>query len=102
MTFDLGSRSQIFAPNESPYIISYNSTMEKSLSITVLRYLTIKLHMTFELCSRSNDVAPNVSPYIISYISTIQVKYLCFIVFEIFDNKAYMTFDLVKVRMSCH
>ena len=36
MTFDFGSRSKVMVPNESPYMVSYMSTIEmKSLSLAV-------------------------------------------------------------------
>ena len=31
MTFDLGSRSKVMAPNESPYMISYMCTIQIDL-----------------------------------------------------------------------
>ena len=36
MTFDLGSRSNVMAPNESPYVISYMCTIQmEPLSLIV-------------------------------------------------------------------
>ena len=36
MTFDLGSRSNLFAPTESPYMISYMCAIQmKSLSLII-------------------------------------------------------------------
>ena len=36
MTFDLGSRSKVMTPNESPYMISYMSTIQmEPLSLIV-------------------------------------------------------------------
>ena len=52
-----------------------------------------KAHLTFDL-SRSKVMAPKESLYMISSMSTIQLKSLYLIVFEIFDKKACMTFDL--------
>ena len=52
-----------------------------------------KVHLTFDL-SRSKVMAPKESPYMISSMSTIQLKSLYLIVFEIFDKKAHMTFDV--------
>ena len=83
MTFDLGSRSKVMAPNESPYMISYMSTIQtESISLTVFEIFEKRTHMTFDLGSRSKFNAPNESPYTISYMSTIQMESLSFIVFE--------------------
>ena len=74
MTFDLGSRSNVMAPNESPYMISYMSTIQiKSLSLVFFKILKTKAHLTFDLGSRLNVMASNESPYMISYMSTIQM-----------------------------
>ena len=52
-----------------------------------------KTNLTFDL-SRSKVMAPKENLYMISSMATIQLKSLYLIVFEIFDKKAYMTFDL--------
>ena len=52
-----------------------------------------KTNLTFDL-SRSKVMAPKESIYMISSIATTHLKSLYLIVFEIFDKKAYMTFDL--------
>ena len=73
VTFDLGSRSNVMAPNESPYMISYMSTIQmETLYLIVFEIFEKTAHLTFDLGSRSNVMAPNESPYMISYVSTIQ------------------------------
>ena len=72
MTFDLGPRSNVMAPNESPYMISYMCTIQMgSLSLIVFDIFDNKAYMTFDLGSRSNIMSPNESPYMISYMCTI-------------------------------
>ena len=67
LPLDLGPRSKVMAPNESPYMVSYMSTIEmNSLSL----YL-------------------NESPYMVSYMSTIEMKSLSLVVFGIFVKIAF-------------
>ena len=52
LTFDLGPRSKVIAPNESPYRISYMSTIQmKSLSLIVFeKILFAKIaFLTFDI-----------------------------------------------------
>ena len=50
MTFDLGSRSNVMAPNERPYMISYMSTIQmESLSHIDFEIFEKNAHMTFDL-----------------------------------------------------
>ena len=93
MTFDLGSRSKVMAPNESPYMISYMSTIQmESLSLIVFEIVEKNAHMTFDLGSRSMFIAPNESPYMISYMFTIQIEPLSLIFFE--KTADFTFFDL--------
>ena len=63
LTFDLGLRSNVMAPNKSPYMISYMSTIQtESLSLTVFEIFEKRTHMTFDLGSRSKVITPNESP----------------------------------------
>ena len=79
---DLGSRSKVIAPNESPYMISYMSAIQtESISLAVFEIFEKRSHMTFDLGSRSKFNAPNENPYMISYMSTIQMDFLSFIFF---------------------
>ena len=65
LTFDLGSRSNVMAPNESQYMVSYMSTIQmESLSVIVSEIFETKTCLTFDLGSRSNAMAPSESPYI--------------------------------------
>ena len=83
LTFDLGSRSNFIAPNESSYMISYMSTIQmKSLSHVFFEIFETIARLTFDLCLKSNFMAPKESPYMISYMSTIKMKTLSLIVFE--------------------
>ena len=83
LTFDLGSNSKVMPPNESPYMISYMTTMQtESLSLIVFEIFLKNTHMNFDLVSRSKVMAPNESPYMISYMTTIQMESLSIIVFE--------------------
>ena len=76
------------APNESPYMISYMSTIQmESLSLIVFEIFEKNTHMTFDLGSRSKVMAPNEGPYMISYVSKIQMECPSLIVFEIFERK---------------
>ena len=60
MTFDLCSRSKVIVSNESPYMISYMSTIQmESLSLIVFEIFEKTTHMTFDLGSRSKVLAPN-------------------------------------------
>ena len=60
MTFGLGPRSKVMAPYESPYTISYMSTIQtESLSFIVFEIFEKNAHMTFDLGSRSKVMAPN-------------------------------------------
>ena len=78
MTFDLGSRSNVMVPNESPCMISYMSTIQiETLSLTVFRQ-----NSRFYHGSRSNIMAPNESPCMISYMTTIKMETLSLLVFE--------------------
>ena len=87
LTFDLDLRSKVMAPNESPYMISYMSTIQMgSLSLIVFDIFDNKAYLTFDLGLRSNIMSPNESPYMISYMCTIQMKSLSLIVFEIFEK----------------
>ena len=48
LTFDLDLRSKVMAPNESPYMISYMSTIQmESVSLVVFKIFEKKDHMTF-------------------------------------------------------
>ena len=96
MTFDLGSRSKVMAPNESPYMIFYMSTIQmESLSLIVFEIFEKTVHMTFDLGSRSKVMAPNESLYMISYMSTIQMGSLSIIVFaKTADFTFWVNFDL--------
>ena len=68
MTFNLGSRSKVIAPNGSPFMISYMSTIQTECqSLVVFEIFEKKTFLTFDLYSRSNVMAPNESPYMISY-----------------------------------
>ena len=53
LTFDLKSRSKVMAPNESPYMISYMSTIQmESLSLIVFEIFEKNAYLTFDLGSR--------------------------------------------------
>ena len=72
MTFELCSRSNDTAPNESQYMISYICTIQiEFIYLIVFEILDNKADMTFDLGSRSKVMAPNESPYMISYMCTI-------------------------------
>ena len=93
MTFDLGSRSKVMVPNESPYMIFYMCTIQmKSLSLIVFEIFDKKACMTFDLGSRSKVLAPKESPYMISYMSTMQIEPLSPIFFE--KTADFTFFDL--------
>ena len=67
MTFDLGSRSNVMAQNESSYMISYMSTVQiKTLSLVFFEIYETKARLTFDLGLRSNTMAPNESSCMIS------------------------------------
>ena len=88
MTFDLGPRSKVMAPNYRPYMISYMCIIQmKSLSVIVNKLFAKIAFLTFDLDPRSKVMAPNESLYMISYIYIIQMKSLSFIVCEIFAKK---------------
>ena len=56
LTFDLGSRSKVIAPNERPYMISYMYTMQqKSLSLIVCKIYVKRTFLTFDLDLRSRS-----------------------------------------------
>ena len=72
VTSDLGPRSKVMAPNASPYMISYMSTIQmKSLSLVIFEIFEKIAFLTFDLGLRSKVMAPNESPHMISYMSTI-------------------------------
>ena len=74
LTFDL---SNVMAPNESSYMISYMSTIQmKSLSHVFFEIFETIARLTFDL------LAPNESSYVISYVSIIQEAPISLIVFE--------------------
>ena len=59
LTFDLGSRSNFIAPNESSYMISYMSIIQmKPLSCVFCEILETIACLTFDLGSRSNVMGP--------------------------------------------
>ena len=73
MTFDLGPRSKVVAPNESPYMISYMSTIQmESPSLMDFEIFTKLAFLTFDLNPKSKVITPNESPYMTCYMSTIQ------------------------------
>ena len=93
MRHGLGSRSSVMAPHESPYMISYMSTIQiKPLSLAFMEIYGTKARLTFDLGSRSKVIAPNESPCMISYMPTIQREPLSLIVFE--KTADFTFFDL--------
>ena len=53
LTSDLGPRSKVMAPNESPYMISYMSVIQmKSLSLIVFEIFAKIAFLTFDLGPR--------------------------------------------------
>ena len=95
MTFDLGQRSKIMAPNERAYMISYMSTIQmESPSLMDFEIFAKITFLTFDLDPRSKVITPNESPYMISDMSTIQLESLTHMVFEIVDEKCL--FDLSR------
>jgi len=90
---NLGPRSKVMAPNESPYMVSYMSIIKmKSLSLAV-----------FEIFAKITlwplVMAPNESPYMVSYVSTIEMKSLSLVVLEIFaKNSILNSWPWTKVK----
>ena len=63
MNFDLGSRSKVMAPNESPHMISYTFTKQmECLSLIVFEIFEENALVTFDL-DWSKDMAQNESEY---------------------------------------
>ena len=72
------------APNESPHMISYVSTIHmKSLAIVVFEIFSKIAFLTIDLGPRSKIMSPNGSLYMISYMSIIHMKSLSLMDFEI-------------------
>ena len=58
------------APNESPYMVSYMSTIEmRSLSLVVFEKIAKIAFRPHDLGSRSKVMAPSESPYMVSYMN---------------------------------
>ena len=97
MTFwviDLGPRSKVISPNESPYVISYRCTIQmKSLSLIVFEIFAKMTFLVIDLRPRSKVISPNESPCVISYMSTIQMEALTLVVCEIFEEKCLFDFS---------
>ena len=52
-TFDLGPRSEVMALNETPYMISYmSSILKESLSLIVCEIFANEAYFTFDQCQR--------------------------------------------------
>ena len=85
---NLGPRSKVMAPNESPYMVSYMSTIEmKSLSLVVFEIFAKIAFWPLDLGPRSKVMAPSESPYMVSYMTVIKMESLTLVVREIFEKK---------------
>ena len=90
---DLGPRSKVMAPNESPYMVSYMSRIEmKSLSLAAFEIFEKIIFWPHDL--RPKVMAPNEIPHMVSYTYTIEMKSLSLIVFKIFSKIAFWPHDL--------
>ena len=100
LTFRGHLRSKICSPIESPYMISYLTSIDTlSLSRTVFEKFDFKncrvwpWPLTFKGHQESNIFSPFESPYMTSYLTSIDTFSLSRTVFEIFDWK-FLGFDL--------
>ena len=96
LTFKGHLRSKIFSPFESPYIISYLTSIDTfSLSRTVFEIFDFKVFrvwpwpLTFRGHLRSKKISSFESPYMIYYLTFIDTFSLSRTVFEIFDFKVF-------------
>ena len=96
LTFKGHQRSKIFSPFESPYMISYLTSIDTfSLSRTVFEIFNFKVFrvwpspLTFKGHLRSKMFSPFESPYKTSYLTSIDTFSLSRTVFEIFDFKVF-------------
>ena len=96
LTFRGHLRSNIFSPFESPYMLSYLTSIGTfSLSRTVFEIFDIEVlrvwpwPLTFRGHLRSNIFSPFESPYMTSYLTHIDTFSLSRTVFEIFDLKVF-------------
>ena len=96
LTFRGHRRSKIFSPFESPYMISYLTSIDTfSLSPTVFEILDFNVlrvwpwPSTFEGHQRSKIFLPFESPYMTSYLTSIDTLSLSRTVSEIFDFKVF-------------
>ena len=95
LTSDLGLRSKVISPNESPCVISYRCTIQmKSLSLIVFEIFAKMTFWVIDLGPRSKVISPNESPYMISYMSTIQMESLALVVCMLFEETCL--FDLSR------
>ena len=89
---DLGPRSKVMAPNESPYRVSFVLVIEmKSLSLVVYE---IFVKIAFDLLTLGQGQRPW-HQIMIFFMSTIEINSLALVVFEIFFSK--IAFDLLTL-----
>ena len=92
---NLGPSSKVMAPNESPYLVSYMSIIERmSLSLIVFEIFAKIAFWPPDLGPRSKVMAPTESPYLVSYMSFIVMMPPSLIIFEIFAKIAFWPRDL--------
>ena len=77
LPLDLGPRSKVMAPNESPYLVPYISTLEmKSLSLIVFEIFAKIALWPLDFGPRSKVMTANKSPFMVSCMSVIEMKSL--------------------------